>query len=204
MAIFNEILVGRFNRGLQKLFGIKGSPPVRQLAGEISAAHPLFSGAENRYLEGWSRYAVAFTRGAAGAANTNKNRIRNPVGSNVIAVVEKIFFSNGNIDNPFVNYEAVQTADFAATPTRAGLDSRHNPLPNCIVSFESNAVGLTGIAIWQAQLPASYQADVILTEDQQLPLLPGAALSFSQTVVNLPFQVFVWWRERPLEESERQ
>jgi len=129
--------------------------------------------------------------------------LRNPASSNVIAVVEKIFFSNANADNPFFNYEALQTADFAATPTRAGLDTRHNPLPNLVVSFESNAIGLTGITLWQAQLLASYQADVILTEDQQLTLLPGAALSFSQTIVNLPFQLFVWWRERYLEESER-
>ena len=30
MALYNEILVGRFNRGLQKFLSIKGGPPAPQ------------------------------------------------------------------------------------------------------------------------------------------------------------------------------
>src|SRR5260370_12899082 len=82
MAIFNEILEGRFNRGLQKLFAIKGGPPVRQLGGEIMPVHPLRSGVENLWLEGWNRF-VAFTDLTTRVGQIVGVRMRNPIGSNV-------------------------------------------------------------------------------------------------------------------------
>src|SRR6266403_5793977 len=90
MAIYNEILVGRYNRGLQKLFGIKGTPPVRQVAGEIQPSYPLASGEEDRWLQGWNTF-WASTAGIVGAAgNTPVFRMTNDVGSNIIAIIEKI------------------------------------------------------------------------------------------------------------------
>ena len=56
LAIFNEIENARYARMLQKLSGVKGNAPVRQLAGEVMAVLPIFNGAENRYLEGWNRF----------------------------------------------------------------------------------------------------------------------------------------------------
>src|SRR5258708_10109219 len=95
MAKFNEILVGRVNRGLQKLFGIKGGPPVPTLASEVMPVHPLFSGRENRYLEGWNTFAL--TRGQVAVAGiTPVVRLRNPVGSNIIAIFERLLVLNFN------------------------------------------------------------------------------------------------------------
>jgi len=42
MAVYNEIGIGRWNRFIQKLTDIKGSPPARQLASEIVFQHPYF------------------------------------------------------------------------------------------------------------------------------------------------------------------
>ena len=92
MARFNEILAGRFNRALQKFLSMKGGPPAAQLASEIGAMF-VFNrmGADFRYLESWNRYGVTFTIGGV-ALNQGTFRLRNPLGSNVIAVVEKLNF----------------------------------------------------------------------------------------------------------------
>src|SRR5260370_34272425 len=94
MANFNEILEGRFNRGLQKLFAIKGGPPVRQLGGEIMPVHPLRSGVENLWLEGWNRF-VAFTDLTSGVGQIVGVRMRNPIGSNVMGGLEGVWSLNG-------------------------------------------------------------------------------------------------------------
>jgi len=91
MAIFNEILVGRYNRALQKIFGIKGSPPVRQVAGEITPAISMFYGVEHRITESWNRYAIGVAAGPV-AAQVCNFRYRNPRGSGVLAVLEKVIF----------------------------------------------------------------------------------------------------------------
>src|SRR5713101_6850733 len=94
MGIFNEILAGRYNRALQKQFAIKGSPPVRQLGGEVTPQVSLFYGRENRFTETWNVFGQLHNVPAL-AANLSQSRLRNPFGSNVIAVVEKITFSSG-------------------------------------------------------------------------------------------------------------
>src|SRR6516225_4576312 len=93
MAIFNELQAGRFNRGLQKLTGIKGRASVRQLGTEILPVFSMPLGNEFRYLEGWNRFGLGFLV-AGVAANLSGLRFRNPAGSNVIAVIEKF-----NLDN---------------------------------------------------------------------------------------------------------
>ena len=91
MAVYNEILVGRFNRALQKVFGMKGGPPSRQLGSEIMPVVMFPWGVEMRYLEGWAMHSWE-TVIAASPANTNGAQLRNPVGSGLIAVFKKITF----------------------------------------------------------------------------------------------------------------
>src|SRR5258707_1317441 len=88
MAIFNEILSGRYNRALQKIFCIKGPPPVRQLAGEIQPSHFFYSGVETRALEEWYRYGLLLSQ-VAGVGQAAA-RLRNPTGSNRLVVLERI------------------------------------------------------------------------------------------------------------------
>src|SRR5260370_38399849 len=88
MARYNEILVGRYNRMLQKLFGMKGGVVAPQLASEISAAFPLFSGVENRYLESWNRFTSVVNQVAL-AGTPAQCQLRNTT-SNVIAVIDKL------------------------------------------------------------------------------------------------------------------
>src|SRR5260370_10296088 len=96
MAKFNEILSGRFNRALQKMLSMKGGPPSAQLATEIGTQFQFPLGVEFRNLESWFRYGAAPGLPAVAAANA-VFRFRNPAGSNVVAVVEKLAFPGLNL-----------------------------------------------------------------------------------------------------------
>src|SRR6266852_4829039 len=94
VAKYNEILVGRYNRYLQKLLGMKGQAHAPQLSSEISVNLQLFNGVETRYLEGWNRFSTSMNV-AAVAALLSGAQLRNPAASNVILVIEKLFFAVG-------------------------------------------------------------------------------------------------------------
>src|SRR5437879_1331505 len=111
MARYNEILVGRFNRFLQKVFAMKGEPPAPQLAGEISPNFQLFSGVENRYLEAWDRFAAGVNV-APVAGNLSGIRLRNPAGSNIVAVLERVTFNEAQNDIVAVRW-GTQGADLS-------------------------------------------------------------------------------------------
>ncbi len=204
MAIFNEILVGRFNRALQKHFGIKGSPPVRQLAGEIAPSFQILSGVENRYLESWDRYAAVMTAPGV-AAQRAAVQLSNPLGSNVIAVVEKLLVANTNAaqaDVPTLTMvSGLVLTPFGATAAR--LDRRSRPSPNMQLFVSSNAGAISGSLIWRASLPALSQLDVIFEEIHAITILPGDQLTLFANVLNTQAEWSITWRERYLEESER-
>src|SRR5260370_26198570 len=107
MARFNEILSGRFNKHLTRLFSIKGTAPSAQLASEIQPSIQMFNGAENRFLESWNRFGSGSNVTGA-AANQAAWQIRNPgpippsVSSGVIVVIERLSFSSSVNDPPLM------------------------------------------------------------------------------------------------------
>jgi len=206
MAVFNELQVGRFNRCLQKLTGIKGSPPVRQLGTEILPTFQFAWGNEMRYLEGWSRFS-AFFAFAAVAAAVNQIRLRNPVGSNVIAIIEYLEFSNssGGVDTLSMSHSADLTdLNTPAALTNARWDPRGSPQSVLVCSTQQtggaadlNIVRLNAITL------ANVTQQFINTENQEIPILPGEGMHVRNAVVNVGSQFTIWWRERFLEDQER-
>ncbi len=209
MALYNEILAGRYNRGLQKLFGIKGPPAVPQLSGEIVPSMSMFYGAECRYLEGWQRYAFSATVVAGGVGFRSGMRLRNPLSSGVIAVVEKITIAENLTDSPFVTLGA--STDFTPNPTaNTGWDNRGQPTPTLICSSSSNTGAILGVQVWQGLTGANSTLDVITTDIQEFQLAPqkstadgSGAITVYCNILNQGFTVSLWWRERPLEDSEK-
>jgi hypothetical protein len=203
MARLNEILVGRFARGLQKVFGMKGEVPVASLAPEVMPVHSLMSGIENRYLEGWDLYS--WTAGvAAVAAQQGCFRLRNPPTSNVLAVVVKASVFGALTDGPQLQQGAVGVDFAVAGMTNVRLDSRGRPSPTLI--FSTSNAGNPPVSLpvrMQASFPANASVDYILHEDMEIPLLPGDAIQFQSNVANQNLNGCFTWRERFLEESER-
>jgi hypothetical protein len=210
MAIFNEILSGRYNRALQKIFAIKGSPPVRQLGGEVMPIVQLFYGVENRYLENWDRFGFQMGAGA-NAASVSGVQIANPVKSNVIIVIERLDITiiaaaqATQLINVTSGIFTGSLANVVANPT-ARMDSRGRPSSTALFSNENTNAAIAslgnqyGTYAIGATLP---NIQVISTENQEITILPNDAIRIFPQVQNYGLNVNFAWRERLLEESER-
>ncbi len=204
MAVFNEIQTGRYNRMLQKLLSMKGAANMNTLSPELAATFAMFYGAEMRYLEAWDRFANAVLIAAGGIGISTGVRLRNPGGSNVIAVVELTAITNASAlaDSASLRFGATALDLAAIQPSvSSGLDSRGRAAPTLILS--SGTASNLGRDYGKRSFVASGSADFILDENQEIPLLPGQAVETDQVTANQQFAVSYVWRERLLEESER-
>jgi len=213
MARFNEILVGRFNRALQKLTGIKGMASVPQLGTEVMANFEFPLGNEFRYLESWFRYRAFVTSGPV-AAVTSGISLRNPANSNVVAVIEQLFFPRLSSDVASqTNINRGQaTADLDTTAGLTGGSQREDPrgqsASTCVLSINSVAlVTLTNptlILMIGSGAGGGLDNSPISNPNQEILLMPGDAIQLSeQNAQNQLTRCGFCWRERFLEESER-
>ncbi len=209
MARQNEILVGRFNRLLQKVLSMKGGPPAPQLASEIMPVLSFWSGAENRGLESWARFIGSVVQVGV-AANFTKARIGNPAGSNIVAVIERLTVVSGNFDNIALGYAAAFLAPLSPVATVGAMDTRQpTTSPTLILSI---AVFGAAIAAAEQQYVVSFGGsaagqianyDYIQTDNQEITVFPGQMLHIGQLTANETLRVNMVWRERFLEDSER-
>lgn len=205
MARFNEILVGRYNRFLQKFLSMKGGPPAPQLASDIAATWALFHGAENRYLEAWDRFGESYFV-AATVGFTSTFRIRNPAGSNVIAVIEKLSVQIGAIDTILILNYTTDPGNLATLGPGGGsnvLDTRGRTASTTVTSTTSASSIATGTQIGRVLTAANVTNEFIFDENQEIPLAPGGALDVRTTAANEAVGGTIFVRERFLEESER-
>lgn len=207
MAIFNEILVGRFNRALQKVTGIKGGPSVPQLAGEIYPVLPIFSGVDSRALESWALFAAAVqVTGAVGA--TAAVRFRIPNTSNVLAVIQQVIITFDALDLINVRVEAAAGSNdlVGIEAGKTNFDVRAGG-PAAIISSTTNIGVIIGANV--AQIRGNAFSDYLIrTPNQEIPLvgtggIAGATISFSSNTNAATMRISIFWRERLLEESER-
>jgi hypothetical protein len=206
MAKYNEILVGRFNRALQKLMGMKGGPPAGQLSGDIQANVQFNAmGQDFRALEDWYRFGIFMQLGGS-AAVQNQIRMRNPAGSNRIIVFEKISVTNSVATASAFDLETQTTNTDLGTiiPSTSNLswDKRKNVGSGLIMSQAINAAALS--LIRQEILVQGTQGffNFIGRDNEEIILSPGEAIQVRQQTVNQQLSVTWWWRERFFEESE--
>lgn len=202
MAGYNEILTGRFNRFMQKLLSMKGPAALNELGSVLNPSISVFSGVENRYLESWNRFSLA--TGPTGAAGQQSGvRLRNPPGSNVLGVVEKILvFASGTATTALVGLGPIG-GNLTTVLTGQRLDARTIYGTGAIVpSSDTTTGGPLSPQIGLAQMAPNVSYDLIQYENQEIALLPGDALQV--TCLQLAQQITVWyeWRERALEDSE--
>lgn len=204
MARYNEILTGRHNRALQKLFSMKGGPPAPQLASEIQPVHHIMTGSENRYLEGWTKLGTGINMGAV-AGQTAGFQLRNPTGSNVVGIIEKLAVMTSIAGE--VDFSYIQNVTDLPTPIVAVReDARSAPTLTSSngVLVLSQANPLVGGNIFGRQwFAANVNQDTIVTKEQEFVVLPGDTFRVNTTVANIVLIAWVIWRERFLEDSER-
>jgi hypothetical protein len=208
MALYNEILTGRYNRALQKIFQLKGGPPAPQLAGEISVTLSMFYGVENRYLEGWNRYAIAAAPGTPAAGNRAAVRIRNAANSNVVGVLERIsiFKSVAPGSTPFVLVDSIATTMPTENNANIGarsLDTRQQQTNSNLIVSTSVNFGIVGTSAMFAPCTNLVPFEIVWYENQEICLSPNEQLTVADDVLADALLVSFVWRERPLEEGER-
>lgn len=203
MARYNELQVGRFARFVQKLTGIKGEVPVGSVAGELTFAHPIFHGPENRYLETWERFSFSHFFAAVAAQNQGW-QMRNPRGSNVITVIEKLVISTGISQEMTCYRNGANPADLTTTTGPVTQDERGRSQSTTVCSFQTTTPGTGGFGAWWDHLIlANTAVDLIWDENQEIVLVPGAAILIASNTVNSAMSVSALFRERFLEEPER-
>jgi hypothetical protein len=198
---FNEILVGRLNRYAQKLLVIKNTA-LHGFLPELRLVLPIFSGVEDRYLQGWNRFGTESVTAAVAAVNSG-NQLRNPAGSGIIVVIEKLYVSPGLSGSAVVVSQAVNNTDLPSAGTGFRLDSRGNSNSTAIFS-QSTAAGTTSLAnvIMRNNNLANTGYDFIIGDGMQLMLLPGDTIRLVNSNVNDSILTTIMWRERVLESSE--
>jgi hypothetical protein len=205
MARYNEILVGRYNRFLQKLLVVKGGPPAAQLASEIQPVIPLFHGIENRNLEGWDLFATYSAFAGVAAQNTTL-QINNPTTSNVVAVFEKM-----NFFVPATDQITLRKGPGAVLllPQLVGAVMREDPRGRQTASilFSTNDAGHVPTLVQNfagVLAGPAVMGEFIKTHNQEIALMPGDMIQISvNTVGATQLTGGVKWRERFLEDSER-
>jgi hypothetical protein len=205
MAKYNEILAGRLNNALKKFLSMKGPAPSPQIASEFAPTFALFWGVENRFLEEWQRFATVNVV-TGGAGQIAGFRFRNPTGSNIIAVFEKIVAgATAAAEQPTVEISLTNTdLTTVRALTTSRVDSRGRPQPTLIHSSTTNYAAPLAFAFLRGLSPAGQSYDFITDENQELTVLPGDSLDIFSNVNAQAFTMSALWRERVLEESERQ
>jgi hypothetical protein len=202
MAVYNEIGIGRWNRFIQKLTDIKGSPPARQLASEIVFQHPIFHGQENRYLESWDRFGIGLTIGPI-AAQQSGFRITNPTGSNVIVVLEKACIAYTSSGSALVNFEYSNAAALLSNPAASiPMETRGRTSSTALLSFNAAALSTLNV-VSQVSVLSGVTYDFIQDTIQEVSLPPGASAQMDSNGTNIAVTFTFWWRERFLEPAER-
>ena len=205
MAIFNEILVGRYNKALQRAFGIKASAPVRQLGGEILPVTTIFRGVEEHYLESWNLWGA--TRNiVANVGNVGTFQLRVPTTSNVIVVVEKLTVTSTNAAIEILVGTKASTTDLATALASVTRETRQLATTSSAAIVSTTNVTVPGPNAFYEGIAGSagfQQNEMILTPNQEVVITPGFVLQVQTLTANVSLIVSIFWRERYLEESER-
>lgn len=203
MALMNELMVGRYNRFVQKLFSMKGNAALNQVSSELQLSIQFMNGIENRYLEGWDTFSIAVGI-AAQVGLTAGLRLRNPASSNVIAVLEYAGVQSTllTVTDAWSMSKSAQAADLnlaLSATTLCGLDPRSRPQSTCVVSSGTNG----SAAPFQAKTSTNLAVSSTLNNALEWPLLPGQAIDVVNATLNQGITIVYRWRERFLEDSER-
>lgn len=200
----SSLYVARLNRFVERIFNVKGGPAVVDIDPTVHFEVQFKSGVEDRYLQGWERFAVNLSV-TGGAAQTGAIQFRNPAGSNVLIVFEKIMITALTVaDTPTLQRSGPNTTDL---PTVVALtnnrmpDGRGRSTPSVIASTSTNATG-TGLSMARASLAINANYDFIQNEEMQIPVLPDNAVSIISNTSAAQLMTSWFWRERGLETSE--
>lgn len=222
MALYNEILVARYNRALQKLLGLKGDSPAPQLGADIEPGITLENDRpELGFLLGENWYGADILSPATAAIN-GRVRIRLAT-RGVLVVVESIIVTTPTTSQTIQLYKnAVDQADFAGTvAVPVGTDDRvqqgstGTAVGPVSLTEDHTGTGTNGTVLRSASVlnavPTEMLARPLVMILNRSPNVPpagqvGTPIANSYEIrgatVNLDLRVAIRYRVRQAEESE--
>ena len=208
MALFNEILVGRFNRFAQKFLSMKGGPPLPTLGTDLGITIPLRIYTSELYLMGIDQFGRVATNTANAGASFGI-RFRNPVASGIVATFHKLVLWTSVSDSVQLEVGAT-TVDYVLVENGIPLDPRQGPRAGAVILSATNAATAgaslganTAIDVRPVSNALNSLNDYFKEESEYISLLPGQAINIIGSIVNSAATANVMWLERALEDSER-
>lgn len=216
MAMYNEILSGRYNRLLQKMLSMKGAAPAPQLGGDISAGIELESDRpEWGFLSGDIRFSSV---GAIAAAATFNSRLRFRVTApNMLYVLEGLLVSAGGVTTVEVytggvSYNINLTGGILTSKSRdlrfAEKPSGSQTGSSLVGSFTNGDTATAGQLVQEMQVLANSPVWLPMPYMLCSPAGQGGVVAIPQGfdvragTVNIALIVTAYWRERQIEEGE--
>jgi len=195
----SQIQTGRYGDLLRRFLGMKGVTEVAgELSPEISAVFILENDRpEWLFLKGEKLCSASFFI-ALNAGLPSAARLRNPAGSGVMAVIQRLEVST-QAGATLIEERNTDQGNLAAVLPTVTRDTRL-PVLNASACIQSVAnVGSSGEAFFsQRNLP-----DVPLVNASPFILLPGFQIQVSSTTNNIQLRGDWQWRERRLDVLEQ-
>jgi len=205
MALYNEILVGRYNGILHKLLNMKEGAPAPTLSSDIQASIGLENDRpEWEFLGGEFRCTAPITK-TADAANFGIGGLFNGQATGVLAVVERILINNTAAGAVNFQLRSGATTGLAATVRGIASDFRWLTKQSACLLGHASEAALTGNLIANFTVPGNSFVYVdwpfILP-----PFVPGMPVATNIVVatgaINTALQATFFWREHAMENSE--
>lgn len=200
-----QIETGRFSSLLRRMLGMAGQVEVSgELSPEISPVL-LLEGptAEWAYLKGL-RLSAASAEIGASVGNIGGWRLRNPVDSGAIAVLEGTLFTVDTSSIRVVLTLGQETVDLASIAETTVRDSRWGP--SGVTGRNALILSTQALAAPPGQDRGLYNSRMIAAAEAgyEVPvvLMPGDAVDGATVGTNIAIQLSLWWTERALPRLE--
>lgn len=200
----NEILVGRFNGILAKLFGMKERAPSPVVAAEIIPTIVLESDRPEFKFIGGERLGMAGGPLTSAVGELSSLTIFNSPGSGVLVVLEKHITSSTSSQRIVMGLVTTAPAAIGADFASRHRDFRQSTVIGPSVGIVArvydsrSAVSLVAAPGYFSHCPAGNLVQL----DTDIILPPGTGIVSEATVANANFNCGWRWRERILEPSE--
>jgi len=201
MAVYNEIQTGQLSIILAKRLGMKEGTPAPSLQPEIHAALVLENDRPEWKVLAGERLVAGGGAAVASAGTRSKFRIFNPLGSNTLIVIERLWLTSASGQLSLRRTGSIPIATPLTTVLMDTRDRQVNTSGNnsaAQVGYANEVGGTPGSAIF-------YRSDTPVVErlvELSLILTPGFGFEADNQTDNVALSVHAQWRERALVPSE--
>ena len=201
MPLVNEVLAGRWNRLLQRVFNIQSETPSPQLASEIVPVFEIARGLiEDRFGSGTRIAGWGGTVDASAVGVASSLRIRNPANSGVLVILEHVqAVDPASASNAFNLGVFLGNNDLAIPSTSFFRDLRADPSithPAASVTRD-NVLGAPGTPNRIGRQDTTAQSPAFVYRGE-LVLPPGSFAQVWEDDLNTAYSTILYWRERPV------